>query len=145
MIFYYVPVNEKADLIFGIIHKPQNRNRTGSQIHQLFHKFRFSKGQAGASNLLGQGGCLKLFLTGKEKKIKGSFLGIAQKQVFAHGGSQNFIHLSAGFNGGKGVVIYTLVGNMQGIQKVIGSQFLGKASGGIGGASGIDGGINMVR
>ena len=42
-------------------------------------------------------------------------------------------------------VIYTLVGNMQGIQKVIGSQFLGKASGGIGGASGIDGGINMVR
>ena len=80
MIFYYVPVNEKADLIFGIIHKPQNRNRTGSQIHQLFHKFRFSKGQAGASNLLGQGGCLKLFLTGKEKKIKGSFLGIAQKQ-----------------------------------------------------------------
>ena len=131
--FQYVLVNQQPDAFFPVIHKPHDRHGSGFDVKERLHEFCLSKGQAGASNLLGQGGCLKLFLTGKEKKIKGSFLGIAQKQVFAHGGSQNFIHLSAGFNGGKGVVIYTLVGNIQGIQKVIGSQFLGKASGGIGG------------
>ena len=29
MIFYYVPVNEKADLIFGIIHKPRTVTEPG--------------------------------------------------------------------------------------------------------------------
>lgn len=45
----------------------------------------------------------------------------------------------AGFNRGQRVMIQTLIGDMQGIQKVIGADLLREPVSGIGGSAGIKG------
>ena len=76
-------VNEQTDLVFRVVHQAKDTDGTGSNVQILFHEFRFSKGKAGAADLLGENCRFEFFVARKEQQVKGCFLGIAEKQVFA--------------------------------------------------------------
>ena len=144
VIFQNIPVDQETHTVFFVIHKAQDADRSGGKVQKLFHKFRLGKRKPGASDLLGQGGGAEFFAAGHHQKIEGSFLGIAEKKTLADIQAENAVYLLAGLNGGERVMIQPLIGNAQGIQKIVGSQLFWETALGIFRPSSVDGGIDAV-
>jgi len=126
--FQYIPVDEQPYPILMVVHQAQNADRAGGNVQKLFHIFRTGEGEAGASNLPGENCGFKFLPAWHHQQVEGGFLRIAEKKILADVNIQQEVHLMAGFDGGKGVMVYPLIGNVEGVQQVIDPDFLGKTS-----------------
>ena len=97
--FQYILVNQQPDAFFPVIHKSHDRHGSGFDVKERLHEFCLPKGQAGASNLLGQDSCLELFIAWHEQQVKVGLLGIAEEKILADFRAQKLVYLAAGFNG----------------------------------------------
>lgn len=111
--FQYILVNQQPDAFFPVIHKAHDRHGAGFDVKERLHEFCLPKGQAGASNLLGQDSCLELFIAWHEQQVKVGLLGIAEEKILADFRAQKLVYLAAGFNGWKGVVVHTDKGDLE--------------------------------
>ena len=68
----------------------------------------------------------------------------AMKKILADIQAENAVYLLAGLNGGERVMVQPLIGNAQGIQKIVGSQLFWETALGIFRPSSVDGGIDAV-
>ena len=142
--FQYILVNQQPDAFFPVIHKPHDRHGSGFDVKERLHEFCLPKGQAGASNLLGQDSCLELFIAWHEQQVKVGLLGIAEEKILADFRAQKLVYLATGFNGGKGVVVHTDKGDLKEIQQIVGADFLFLTAGCVGGTALIKGMLNIV-
>ena len=103
--FQDIFVNDKADMVFRIIHQAEDADRTRGDIEILLHMCGIGKGKTGTSHFLGKYCGAEFLVTGHHQKVKAGFLGIAEKQVLADADVQKPFHLMAAFDCLRRVVI----------------------------------------
>lgn len=135
-------IDQQPDLMLRIIHQPQDADGTGSNVKKLLHMFCIREGKTCAADLFGELGCFKFLFSGHQKKVKCSFLGIAQKQVFADFCAKQLFDRDAALYRKNGIMIHAVIGDVQLIQQIISADFSGKPSGGVFRASVVNRGID---
>lgn len=143
MVVDYIFVNQKPHPVLSIVHQTEDTDRSRCDIQKLFHIFRSGEGKSGAADLSGKSGSFEFFVAGHHKQVKVGLLRIAEKQIFADFNIETLVYIVAGFNRRSGIVIQTPEWNSELIQKIIGTDFFGKAAGLICRAAGIQGRIQI--
>ncbi len=107
--------------------RPRTLREPRGGVQKLFHELRLCEGQPGGADLGGQILGFEGLVSGHEQQIEVSFLPVAQHEIFADGGLQNFVHGGAGLHGHGGLVIDALIGDTETVQQVIDPYLLGES------------------
>ena len=109
-------------------HRSEYAGWAGGNVGKRVQIVRTGEGEAGATKLPGENCGFKFLPAWHHQQVEGGFLRIAEKKILADVNIQQEVHLMAGFDGGKGVMVHPLIGNVEGVQQVIDPDFLGKTS-----------------
>ena len=83
-------IDQQAHMIFRIIHKSHDADRTRCNVQVLFHVCGICKGQTGRTYLLTQVLCFKRFFARHEQKVKICFLTTTKKKIFTYMNAKDF-------------------------------------------------------
>ena len=118
-----VLIDQERDMVLFVIHESHDTDGARFDVQILQHGVFPGKRETGGIDLRGEFLRLELFVTGHHEKIEFRLLTITEKEVFADQHAEYGVDLVAGFHVVGAFVIGALIGDLQVVQKIIGSYF----------------------
>ena len=125
----HILVDQEGDLLVFVIHQPHDADGARLNIEIFEHGILPGKGEAGGVDLGGELLCLELFVSRHHEQVEIRLLPVAEEEILAHQDTENGIDLVTGLHVVGALMIRPLIVDLQGIQKIIGTYFTGKAAG----------------
>ena len=118
-----VLIDQERDMVLFVIHESHDTDGARFDVQILQHGVFPGKRETGGIDLRGEFFRLEFFVSGHHKQVKPGFLAITEKEVLADQYTEYGVDLVAGFHVVGAFVIGALIGNLQVVQKIIGSYF----------------------
>ena len=123
-------------MVLRIIHESHDADRSGSQAEIFLHMVIIRKRKSRGTDLFGENLRLEFLMSRHQEKVELRLLGVAEKEVLADMDSQDLVCAGAGIDGERGLMVKAHVGNILGVQEIVGADLCLDSSGDVLRASG---------